>query len=128
MVQIVLSKIGALMQAARDNYSVDPTVFVVIYLVSVPVFYYSLFRMIRALAKRIAKEIMLWSSVFLGTVVAPFLYVLFFGRNLPWWVYVIIALLIGQGVFSLVRKLRGKPVDRAKGGSAETGGDGRTRI
>jgi hypothetical protein len=33
--------------------------------------------------------------------------VLFFGRNLPWWVYGIIALLIGQGVFSLATKLRG---------------------
>jgi len=41
--------------------------------------------------------------------VAPFLYVLLFGRNLPWWVYGILALLIGQGVFSLVWKLRGKP-------------------
>jgi hypothetical protein len=86
MVQLVISKIEALMQTARDNYSVDPVVFLVIYLVSVPVFYYSLFRMIRALAKRLGKEIMLWSAVFLSTNVAPFLYVLFFGRNLPWWV------------------------------------------
>jgi hypothetical protein len=121
MVQFVLSKIGALMQAARDNYSVDPVVFVVIYLVSVPVFYYSLFRMVRALAKGLGKEIMLWSSVFLCTVVAPFLYVLFFGRNLPWWVYGIIALLIGQGVFSLVRKLRASPAARAQGRGAATG-------
>ena len=120
MVQFVLSKIGALMQAARDNYSVDPVAFVAIYLVSVPVFYYSLLRMIRALAKGLGKEIMLWSSVFLCTVVAPFLYVLFFGRNLPWWVYGIIALLIGQGVFSLVRKLRASAA-RAKGRGAATG-------
>ena len=46
------------MQAARDNYSVDPVVFLVIYLVSVPFFYYSLFRMIRALARRLGKEVM----------------------------------------------------------------------
>ena len=109
MVQFVLSKIEALMQTARDNYSVDPVVFLVIYLVSGPFFYYSLFRMIRALAKKLGKEVMLWSAIFLCANVAPFLYVLLFGRNLPWWVYGIIALLIGQGVFSLVMKLRGKP-------------------
>jgi hypothetical protein len=120
MVRLALSKIGALMRAARDSYGVDPVVFIVIYLVCVPVFYYALFRMIRALAKRLAKEIMLWSSIFLCTVVAPFLYVLFFGRNLPWWVYVIIALLIGQGVFSLVRKLRGSSQRARTGKGAAT--------
>jgi ABC-type Co2+ transport system permease subunit len=114
MVQFVISEIEVLMQAARDNYSVDPVVFLVIYLVSVPFFYYSLFRMIRALAKRLGKEIMLWSAIFLCANVAPFLYVLFFGRNLPWWVYGIIAVLIGQGVFSLIIKLRGRPAASAK--------------
>ena len=118
MVQFVLSKIETLMQTARDNYSVDPVFFLVIYFVSVPFFYYSLFRMIRALAKRLGKEIMLWSAIFLCANVAPFLYVLVFGRNLPWWVYGIIALLIGQGVFSLVRKLWAKPTARAAVGAA----------
>ena len=85
MVQFVIAKIEALMQAARDDYSVDPVVFLVIYLVSAPVFYYSLFRMIRALAKRLGKQVMLWSAIFLCANVAPLLYVLVFGRNLPWW-------------------------------------------
>ena len=111
MAQFVISKIEPLMQAARDNYNVDPVVFLVIYLAAAPFFYYSLFCMIRALAKRRGKEIMLWSAVFLCATVAPFLYVLFFGRNLPWWVYGVIALLIGQGVFSLVTKLREKTAD-----------------
>ncbi len=111
MMQLVIAKIEALMQAARDNYKVDPVVFLVIYLASAPFFYYSLFRMIRALARRLGKEVMLWSAVFLCANVAPFVYVLFFGRNLPWWVYGVIALLIGQGVFSLAIKLRGKPAD-----------------
>jgi hypothetical protein len=106
MMQFVLSNIEALMKTARDSYGVDPVVFLVIYFVSVPFFYYSLFRMIRALAKRLGNEIMLWSAIFLCATAAPFVYVLSFGRNLPWWVYGIIALLVGQGVFYLVRKLR----------------------
>lgn len=114
MVQSVISKIEALMRVARDDYGVNPVIFLVIYLVSGPFFYYSLFRMIRALAKGLGKDVMLWSAVFLCSNVAPFLYVLLFGRNLPWWVYGIIALLIGQGVFSVVTKLRGKPAALSK--------------
>lgn len=114
MVQIVIGKIEALMQTARDNYCVDPVIFLIIYLGSAPVFYYSLFRLIRATAKRIGKDVMLWSAIFLCANVAPFVYVLSFGRNLPWWVYGVIALLIGQGVFSLAKKLRGKPAASAK--------------
>ncbi len=101
--------IEGLVRAAREEYGVDPVIFVGIYLVSAPIFYYSLFRTVRALAKKLQNEIMLWSFIFLCTIVAPFVYVLIFGRNLPLWVYVIIALIIGQGVFSMVRKLRDKP-------------------
>ena len=118
MVQFVLSKIGALMQTARDHYGVDPVVFVALYLGSAPFFYYSLFRLMRALAKRLSKAVMLWSAVFLCATVAPYVYVLLFGRNLPWWVHGIIALLIGLGVLSLVRKLRGKPATCATVGAA----------
>ena len=102
------------MRAARDNYNVDPIVFLVIYLISAPVFYYSLFRMIRAFARRRGNEAVLWSAVFLCAVVAPFVYVLLFGRNLPWWVYGIIALLIAQGVFSWAMKSRAKAASGAK--------------
>lgn len=106
--RVVLGEIRHLMDAARTNYGVDPVVFIVIYILSVPFFYYSIFRMVRALARRKQNEIITWSMVFLAATAAPFLYVLFFGHGLPWWVYVVIALLIGQGVYSLVRRLRGK--------------------
>ncbi len=108
---VVLGAIRDLMRAARENYGVDPVAFLVIYLVSAPFFYFSIFRMVRALAKGLRREIMVWSTVFLAATAAPFLYVLFFGRNLPWWVYVVIALLIGQGVYSLVRRLTKKTPD-----------------
>jgi hypothetical protein len=105
---VVLGGIRELMRGARENYGVDPVAFLVIYLVSVPFFYYSIFRMVRGLAKGLRNEILLWSMIFLAATAAPFLYVLLFGRNLPWWVYVVITLLIGQGVYSLVRRLTKK--------------------
>jgi fatty acid desaturase len=106
VIEYLLSKLDAIMQQAVDQYGVNPVIFLVIFLGCAPFFYYSLFRMMRALAKKRGKEVMVWSTVFLCATAAPFIYVLFFGRNLPWWVYGIIALLIGQGIFSLIRKLR----------------------
>ncbi len=114
--RVVLGEIRRLMEEARSIYGVDPLAFIIIYLVSVPFFYYSIFRMIRALARRLQHEILLWSAVFLASTAAPFLYVLFFGKNLPWWVYAVIAVLIGQGVYSLIRRLRKKPAPSGEGG------------
>jgi hypothetical protein len=106
LIEYLVSKFHAIMQQAVDRYEVNPAIFLVIYLISVPFFYYSLGRMVRALARKRGNEVFVWSTVFLCTIIAPFIYVLFFGRHLPWWVYAIIALLIGQGIFSLIRKLR----------------------
>jgi fatty acid desaturase len=106
LIEFIVSKFDGIMQQAIDQYGVNPVIFLVIFLTSGPFFYYSLFRMMRALAKKRGKEVLVWSTVFLCATAAPFIYVLFFGRNLPWWVYGVIALLIGQGIFSLIRKLR----------------------
>lgn len=114
MIAYLISKIEALLHEARDTYGVDPIVFLGIYLVCTPIFYYSLFRTLRALAKKLPKEIMLWSSIFLCSNVATFVYVLLFGRNIPWWVYGIIAILIGQGILYLVQKLRRGSAAEAK--------------
>jgi hypothetical protein len=106
--QVVFGGVQGLMRTARTNYGVDPLTFIIIYLASVPFFYYSIFRMVRALSRKSKNEVTLWSTIFLASTVAPFLYVLFFGRNFPWWAYAVIALLIGQGVYSLVRNLTKK--------------------
>ena len=109
MFEYIISNINDISKIAYDNYGVNPTLFIIIYLITVPIFYYSLFRTLRVLTKKLGNEIMLWSAIFLFANIAPFLYVFIFGRNIPWWVYAIIAILIGQGVLSLVLKIRKKP-------------------
>jgi hypothetical protein len=109
MFDYIISQLNQIAQAARENYGVDPVVFLIIYLASVPVFYYSLFRTLRALARKLGNELMLWSAIFLCANITPFLYVILFGRNIPWWVFGLMALLIGQGILSLIMKLRKKP-------------------
>lgn len=103
---LIIATIQDLMQTARDVYGVNPVIFLAIYLGCAPLFYYSLYRALRAVAGRQGRQVMVWSAVFLGTNVAPFVYVLIFGRNIPWWVYAVITVLVGQGVVSLVLKLR----------------------
>jgi Flp pilus assembly protein TadB len=106
MLGSILSMIQGLMARARDVYGVNPVIFIVLYFGSAPVWYYSLYRTLRAVARKGGNEIMLWSAIFLASTVAPFLYVVLFGHNLPWWVYAVIAVLVGQGVVSLVLKMR----------------------
>lgn len=114
MIDFILSQLEQIMQMARDNYGVNPIIFLILYLICVPIFYYSLMRTLRSLAQKSVTEAMVWSAIFLAAIVTPFIYVILFGRNIPWWVYGVIAVLIAQGVGSFVLKLRSKPADKAK--------------
>ena len=93
-------------EAIHAEYAVHPYVFIALLVICAPFFYYSIYRLVRALAARRSDLIFRWSSVFLISTAVPYLYVLLFGRGIPWWVYLVIALLLVQGVFSLVRRLR----------------------
>lgn len=106
MLDIIYSQIQAIMTLAREIYHVDPVIFLAIYLGCAPVFYFSIYKTLRAMARKAMQETVLWSTVFLASVAAPFVYVILFGQNIPWWVYLIIAILIGQGIYSLVTRLR----------------------
>jgi len=108
LLHAVLSWVARQMEAARENYGVNPVVFIVLLFGASPVFYYSIYRMVRAVAKKHLNEVTLWSMIFLLSTTAPYLYVLVAGRNLPWWVYIIIGLLFGQAAWSLVRRLRAR--------------------
>ncbi len=109
----VIAWIQGIQRAALQRYGVDPIVWFIISTAASPLFYYSIYRVVRAVARKRGEEAMVWSTVFLASTVAPYVYVLIFGRNLPWWVYAAMVLLVGQGVFSLVRRLIAKPKDRA---------------
>jgi fatty acid desaturase len=106
VLEFIVAQFEGITEQAVEYYGVNPVIFLALYLLHVPFSSYSLYRIMRAFAKKLAKEVAVWSTVFLCALAAPFGYILVFGRNLPWWVYGIIALLIGQGIYSLMRKLR----------------------
>jgi hypothetical protein len=114
MWQLVVDTIRNWTRQAREIYAVDPVIFIVLLTACAPLFYFSIFRLIRAVAKKKTKDLPVWGTIFLASTAIPYLYVLIFGRNMPWWIYIILGLLLAQGAYSLVKRLRAKP----KGGAA----------
>lgn len=108
MVQFILGKIREIMEMASTRYGVNPIVFLVMYVGMAPFWYYTIYRTIRAVAKKNGRDMMLWGAICLVVTVAPYVYVLIFGHGMPWWIYIIIGLLVGQGIYSLVRELTKK--------------------
>ena len=96
------------MDSVRAQYGVNSIVFLILMVLCAPFFYFSIYRLIRAGVKKDTKALTLWRTVFLAATILPYLYVLFFGHNLPWYVYLILAVLIGHSGWSLYRKLKGK--------------------
>ena len=106
MIPFVIEKVQAWIVATRETYGVDPLVFLIISTVNAPFFYFTIYKMVKAIAKRDTKRLPLWATLFLAAVVVPYVYVLFWGRALPWYVYGAMALLVAQGAWTLVKKLR----------------------
>lgn len=106
LVVLVMERTAYLMEISRETYQVNPFVFLVLYFGLGPVFYYALYRVVRAVIKALHREISLWSTVFLISTAAPFIYVLAFGRNLPWWSYGVISAIVLQAILMLLWKLR----------------------
>lgn len=93
-------------EATQQRHGVNPWVFLGLLVGCAPFFYYSLYRLGRATLRKEAKALNLWSAVFLGATALPYLYVIVFGRRIPWYIYIVIAALLVQGLWSLVGKLR----------------------
>jgi hypothetical protein len=115
MIAFVVEKVQAWIASTRETYGVDPVIFLVISTVNAPFFYFTIYKLIQAVARRDTARLPLWATLFLAAVVVPYVYVLFWGRNLPWYVYAAMGLLVGQGVWTLVRKLRGRRRPPAEG-------------
>ena len=84
----------------------NPYIFVAIVAVCFPFFYFSLYRLAKSVAKRRMQQAGLWGLILLFAAIGPYIYVLIFGRNLPWWVYLIIGALVIQGGVSLMKRLK----------------------
>ena len=108
MIDNLIARLRLWFQTVETQYNVNPVVFLILLLCCAPFFYYAIYRIIKALALKRPKQILVWATVFLCATALPYLYVMIFGQNLPWWTYGIFVLLIVQSIISLILRLSRK--------------------
>lgn len=84
----------------EKTYSVNPIIFAVLYFGTFIPCWYFVFKIISTIGKKDFNKLILYSSIELFLLVLPYLYVLIFGRNFPYWVYIILVLLVALSVVS----------------------------
>ena len=94
------------------EYGVDPIIFGAIYIGAIPFFLASIAWLVRR--QRSGQSTVLPAMCAGLCFVAAYLYLAVAGRNIPVWVWVFIAALLGYGVWSTLRVIRRKTAD-AKG-------------
>ncbi len=87
-----------------DDYGVDPLVYALIWVGSLPLLLLSLAWLVRALRRRQSAVPALGLAAFF--FLAPTLYVLLAGRNLPGWVYALLVGLAVVGAITTIRRVR----------------------
>lgn len=89
-----------------EQYGVNPLVFGGIYVGAIPFFFLSLGWLVRNIRqkKSIVLPVLLTGFFF----ISAYLYLIIAGKNIPVWVYLVIAALVGYGAFSTYRKVMEK--------------------
>jgi len=115
--------LNSLRDEAVNRFHVDPAIFIVIYLLTIPPNWYSTFLMVRS-AYRCYKEnkripindLITKPDFIIGlvlcvlTLATPYVYVLIYGSNLPVWFYIYLVILAVLMPYLIIRKVRKKAV------------------
>ncbi len=89
-----------------EQYNVNPLIFGAIYIGAIPFFSLSIAWLVRNHRKHKSTALPILSAGF--CFISAYLYLLIAGRNVPLWVYAVVAALIIFGVVSTIRKVRGQ--------------------
>jgi len=93
----------------HTNYGVNPIIFSIIYLAAAPFFWFSIYKIMSGLKNRKPGQIRVFGVILGIAIIAPFVYVAAFGRNLPVWFWLFAGAIIGYSIFSTVKKIRSSP-------------------
>jgi len=98
-----------------EQYGVNPIIFGSIYVGAIPFFTLSLGWLVKNYRKGTSIVLPALSTTFF--FISAYLYLIIAGKNVPWWVYGVVVMLVVGGGYSTIQKIR-KRVD-------ETGGEGK---
>ena len=85
------------------RHNVDPLVFAVLYVASIPPYILCLGWLINAYRRK--KAIALPLVLTLIFFILPASYILMFGRDVAWWVYLVIGIIVIYGLISIRQRL-----------------------
>lgn len=102
----VLEQFYAQALALGREYGVDPRVFAAIYVGAIP--FFLAFSAWLVKNWRAGRSIVLPAALTALSFVASYLYVAIAGRNIPWWIWAVLAVVVLGGGWSAVRGLRRK--------------------
>jgi len=88
------------------NYGVDPLIFAALYCAGVIPFWLAIYKITTGLKKKDFKQVKIFAVVLAIVMIAPFTYVAIWGHNLPFWFWIIAAVLIIYSTYSVLRKLK----------------------
>lgn len=86
------------------EYGVNPFIFGAIYVGAIPFFSFSVGWLIRNY--RQGKSIVLPALAAMFFFISAYIYLIFAGKNVPWWVYGVVIFLIVIGAYSTIKKVR----------------------
>ncbi len=87
-----------------ENYGVNPLIFGVIYVGAIPFFSLSIGWLVQNYRK--GKSIMLPALAALFFFISAYIYLIFAGKNVPFWVYGAVIAMILFGAYSTLKKIR----------------------
>jgi len=87
-----------------DDYGVNPLIFGAIYVGAIPFFSFSIGWLIRNY--RLGKSVVFPAIAALFFFISAYIYLIFAGKNVPFWVFGIVILLVAFGAYSTVKKIR----------------------
>ena len=93
-----------------EDYGVNPYIFGGIYIAAIPFFFLSLGWTIKNIRRN--RSIVLPALLTGLFFISAYLYLIIAGKNIPFWVYGIIALMVVYGVYSTVNKIKGKTKEK----------------
>ncbi|MEO6590535.1 MAG: hypothetical protein ABIP06_14665 [Pyrinomonadaceae bacterium] len=89
--------------ALGENYGVNPLIFGVIYVGAIPFFSLSIAWLVKNYRQN--KSIVLPALSAMFFFISAYIYLIFAGKNVPFWVYGFVILLIAVGAYSTIKKI-----------------------
>lgn len=93
-------------QKLAYTYHVNPVIFGSIYFGAIPFFTASVAWLVRNIKQK--KSILLPALCTGLTFTSAYIYLIIVGKNVPYWVYIFMAVMIAYGIYSTVKKVQNR--------------------